>query len=88
MWWVDSSSGQPMSGFFLGHGGGSGSSGLFSASLIPDPGSMIAALGSVSHPSESVSSSSSSSSSSGSSFSSGSFGGGGGGGGGGAGGGF
>lgn len=85
-WWLDSSSGQPMSGFSLGHGGGSGSSGLFSASLIPDPGSMIAALGSVSHPSEPVSSSSSSSSSS--SFSSGSFGGGGGGGGGGAGGGF
>jgi len=63
----------------------SGSAGLFSASAIPDPGSIMAALGSISHPSQPASSGSSS----GSSFSSGgSFGGGGGGGGGGAGGGF
>lgn len=62
-----------------------GASGLFSASALPDPGSMMAALKSVTSPSLPYSSSSSSS---GGSFSSGSFGGGGGGGGGGAGGGF
>ena len=63
-----------------------GSSGLFSASALPDPGSIMAALGSLASP---ASPASSSSSSGGSSFSSGgSFGGGGGGGGGGAGGGF
>jgi uncharacterized membrane protein YgcG len=61
------------------------SSGLFSASMIPNPGSIMAALGSITSPSFPASSSGSS----GSSFSSGgSFGGGGGGGGGGAGGGF
>jgi len=75
------------------HSGSSGasvslpSSGLFSASAIPDPSSIMAALGSMTHPS--FPASSSSGGSSGSSFSSGgSFGGGGGGGGGGAGGGF
>jgi uncharacterized membrane protein YgcG len=72
-----------------GHGatavGASGSSGIFSATALPDPGSIMAALGSIGHPSSPPSSGSSS----GSSFSSGgSFGGGGGGGGGGAGGGF
>ncbi|HEX7490975.1 MAG TPA: TPM domain-containing protein [Candidatus Limnocylindrales bacterium] len=61
------------------------SSGVFSASAIPDPGSIIAALGSITSVSAPVTSSSSGSSSS---FSSGGFGGGGGGGGGGAGGGF
>jgi uncharacterized membrane protein YgcG len=66
-------------------GRASGSAGLFSASAIPDPGSIMAALGSISHPSLPASSSSSG----GGGFSSGgSFGGGGGGGGGGAGGGF
>jgi uncharacterized membrane protein YgcG len=64
-------------------------SGIFSASAIPDPGSIMAALGSISHPSEPMSSSSSGSGSfDGGSFGGGSFGGGGGGGGGGAGGGF
>ena len=63
-----------------------GSSGVFSASALPDPGSIMAALGSIASPS--VPASSSSGSSSGSGFSSGGFGGGGGGGGGGAGGGF
>ena len=63
----------------------SGSGGLFSSSPIPDPGSIMAALGSIASPS---SPSTRSSGSSGSSFSSGGFGGGGGGGGGGAGGGF
>jgi uncharacterized membrane protein YgcG len=74
-------------GSFTGHSGhaSSSSSGLFSPSVIPDPSSIMAALGSITHPALPVSSSSSSSSSS---FSSGSFGGGGGGGGGGAGGGF
>jgi uncharacterized membrane protein YgcG len=80
-WWVTT-----------GHFGGSHSSagggsvaGLFSASAIPDPGSILAAVGSIA----SVSAPSTSGGSSGSSFSSGgSFGGGGGGGGGGAGGGF
>ncbi|MGD0019919.1 MAG: TPM domain-containing protein [Candidatus Limnocylindrales bacterium] len=61
------------------------SAGLFSSSPIPDPGSIMAALGSIASPSSPASSGGSSS---GSSFSSGSFGGGGGGGGGGAGGGF
>jgi len=83
-WWLS----EPAGGH-SGHGeashAGSSASGLFSASAIPDPGSIMAALGSISHPSEPASSSSGSSSSS---FSSGSFGGGGGGGGGGAGGGF
>jgi hypothetical protein len=67
------------------------SSGLFSASALPDPGSIMTALGSISHPSEPVSSSSSGGggdSFGGDSFGGGSFGGGGGGGGGGAGGGF
>jgi uncharacterized membrane protein YgcG len=73
-----------------GHGGGSvafssRSAGLFSSSPIPDPGSIMAALGSIA---SAPSPASSSGGSSGSSFSSGSFGGGGGGGGGGAGGGF
>ena len=73
-----------------GHSGGvvafsASSAGLFSSSPIPDPGSIIAALGSMASPSSPASSGGSSSSSS---FSSGSFGGGGGGGGGGAGGGF
>jgi hypothetical protein len=72
-----------------GHGGAvsisSPTAGLFSASPIPDPGSLMAALGSIASAPSPVSSSSGSS---GSSFSSGSFGGGGGGGGGGAGGGF
>jgi hypothetical protein len=86
-WWLGSSSGHSTAGIALGHAGGSGSSGLFSASLIPDPGSMIAALGAAGHPSGPPSSSSGGSSSS-SSFGSSSFGGGGGGGGGGAGGGF
>jgi uncharacterized membrane protein YgcG len=81
-WWLSETS--------HGHSGtpghaASSASGLFSASAIPDPGSIMAALGSISHPWEP---SSSSSGSSHSSFSSGSFGGGGGGGGGGAGGGF
>jgi hypothetical protein len=62
----------------------SGSGSVFSASAIPDPGSIMAALGSIASPSLPVSTSSSS----GSSFGGGSFGGGGGGGGGGAGGGF
>ena len=62
------------------------SAGLFSSSPIPDPSSIIAALGSIGSPSSPGSSSSGGGSSS--SFSSGSFGGGGGGGGGGAGGGF
>jgi uncharacterized membrane protein YgcG len=84
MWWVDSSTGRPLSGFSLGHAGGSGSSGLFSASALPDPGSMIAALGSISHPTAPASSGGGGAGGAGG----GSFGGGGGGGGGGAGGGF
>ena len=83
-WWVA----EP-SKVHTGHGSSpisSGGSGIFSASAIPNPGSIMAALGSIAHPSFPVSSSGGSS---GSSFSSGgSFGGGGGGGGGGAGGGF
>jgi uncharacterized protein len=85
-WWLAGSSAHSTTGISLGHAGGSGSSGLFSASLIPDPGSMIAALGAAGHPSGPPSSGGGSSSSS--SFGGGSFGGGGGGGGGGAGGGF
>jgi uncharacterized membrane protein YgcG len=74
-----------------GHSGGTvpfsaASAGLFSSSPIPDPGSIMAALGSMASPSSPATSGGSSGSSS--SFSSGSFGGGGGGGGGGAGGGF
>ena len=61
------------------------SAGLFSSSPFPDPGSIIASLGSIASPSSPASSGGGSSSSS---FSGGSFGGGGGGGGGGAGGGF
>jgi uncharacterized membrane protein YgcG len=84
-WWLTS----PTSGHGAGHSaspGSSGTSGIFSASAIPDPGSMLAALGSITHPSSPVSSGGGSS---GGGFSSGgSFGGGGGGGGGGAGGGF
>jgi hypothetical protein len=81
-WYLAGSSGSSAHGS-SGHLA-SGSGGVFSASAIPDPGSIMAALGSIASPSLPVSSSSSSSSS----FSSGSFGGGGGGGGGGAGGGF
>ena len=84
-WWT-------MAGHSTGHGGAGGtvafsreSAGLFSSSPIPDPGSIVAALGSMASPSAPYSGSSGGSSSS---FSSGSFGGGGGGGGGGAGGGF
>lgn len=61
------------------------SAGLFSSSPFPDPGSIVAALGSIASAPSPASSGSGGSSSS---FSSGSFGGGGGGGGGGAGGGF
>ena len=84
-WWT-------MASHSGGHGGSAGtvsfsreSAGLFSSSPIPDPGSIVAALGSMASPSAPYSGSSGGSSSS---FSSGSFGGGGGGGGGGAGGGF
>jgi uncharacterized membrane protein YgcG len=88
MWWLAApgrgSSGRGISSAGIA-GRASGSAGLFSASAIPDPGSIMAALGSISHPSLPASSSSSG----GGGFSSGgSFGGGGGGGGGGAGGGF
>jgi uncharacterized membrane protein YgcG len=80
-WWLVSA------GTSHGHPIGSlGQGGLFSASRMPDPGALMAALGSITHASSPYSPSSSSSSS-GSSFG-GSFGGGGGGGGGGAGGGF
>jgi uncharacterized membrane protein YgcG len=81
-WYLAGSSGSSAHGSSGHLASGSGS--VFSASAIPDPGSIMAALGSIASPSLPVSSSSSS----GSSFSSGSFGGGGGGGGGGAGGGF
>ncbi len=64
-----------------------GQGGLFSASRIPDPGALMAALGSITHASPPYTPSSGSSSG-GSTFSGGGFGGGGGGGGGGAGGGF
>jgi uncharacterized membrane protein YgcG len=78
-WWMYSSG--------HSHSEGSGSSGghagLYSSTPFPDPGSIMAALGSISSPSSPASSSSG-----GSSFGSSSFGGGGGGGGGGAGGGF
>ena len=85
MWWLDGNTGMPLAGSVGGVGvGSSGSAGIFSASAMPDAGSLIAALGSVSHPSAPASSGGGSSSS----FSSSSFGGGGGGGGGGAGGGF
>jgi hypothetical protein len=84
-WWT-------MAGHSTGHGGSEStvsfsreSAGLFSSSPIPDPGSIVAALGSMASASAPYSGSSGGSSSS---FSSGSFGGGGGGGGGGAGGGF
>ena len=83
-WWLSESSHGHAGHGTSGHAASS-ASGRFSASAIPDPGSIMAALGSISHPWEP---SSSSSGSSHSSFSSGSFGGGGGGGGGGAGGGF
>jgi uncharacterized membrane protein YgcG len=86
-WWtMAGSSGVHGAG---GHSGGSvgfssSSAGLFSSSPFPDPGAIVAALGSIASSPSPVSSGGSSSSS----FSSGSFGGGGGGGGGGAGGGF
>jgi uncharacterized membrane protein YgcG len=84
-WWLTDSAGEHSGHGTLGHVTSPGSSGVFSASAIPDPGSIMAALGSISHPSYPGSGSSSS----GGGFSSGgSFGGGGGGGGGGAGGGF
>jgi len=83
-WWLSEPS-HGHAGHAVSGPAASSASGLFSASAIPDPGSIMAALGSISHPWEP---SSSSSGSSHSSFSSGSFGGGGGGGGGGAGGGF
>ncbi len=66
--------------------GSHGSAGLFSATAIPDPGAIVAALGSITHASPPYTGSSSSGS--GGFSSGGSFGGGGGGGGGGAGGGF
>jgi uncharacterized membrane protein YgcG len=81
-WYLTDSASSSVHGASAGIASGAG--GLFSASAIPDPGSIMAALGSIASPSLPVSSSSGS----GSSFSSGSFGGGGGGGGGGAGGGF
>ena len=85
-WWVMEPAGGHSGSGLANHATSSGSSGLFSASAIPNPGSIMAALGSITSPSFPASSSGSSS---GSSFSSGgSFGGGGGGGGGGAGGGF
>jgi uncharacterized membrane protein YgcG len=83
-WWLAPSGGSGHSGALLGS---SSAAGLFSASAIPNPGSIIAALGSITSASAPYSSSGGSSSS-GSSFSSGSFGGGSSGGGGGAGGGF
>jgi uncharacterized membrane protein YgcG len=84
-WWTVASHGHSAGGLG-GFGVSSPTAGLFSSSAIPDPGSIVAALHSVTSPAFPVSSSSSSG---GSSFSSGgSFGGGGGGGGGGAGGGF
>jgi uncharacterized membrane protein YgcG len=83
-WWtMTSSSGHSHSGS-VGISGGT--AGLYSSTPFPDPGSIVAALGSISSPS--LPPSSSSGGGGGSSFSSGSFGGGGGGGGGGAGGGF
>jgi uncharacterized membrane protein YgcG len=82
-WWLSEPS-RGHSGLGTSGHAASSASGLFSASAIPDPGSIMAALGSISHPWEPASSSSGGSSS----FSGGSFGGGGGGGGGGAGGGF
>ena len=88
-WWVSEPAGGHSGHAAAGHAtsGAGVPSGIFSASAIPDPGSIVAALGSLTHPSFPVSSSSSGGSFS--SFSSGgSFGGGGGGGGGGAGGGF
>jgi uncharacterized membrane protein YgcG len=70
-----------------GPAGSSGSHGLFSASAIPDPGAIFAALGSITNASPPYTSSSGGSSGFSGSFGGG-FGGGGGGGGGGAGGGF
>ena len=93
-WWLATpvhSSSSHASGLVASTHVASISSGLFSASALPDPGSIMTALGSISHPSEPVSSSSSGGggdSFGGDSFGGGSFGGGGGGGGGGAGGGF
>jgi uncharacterized membrane protein YgcG len=82
-WWLYGSS--HSSGHQAASSGVSaGTAGLFSATAIPDPGSIMAALGSITHASSPASSSSGSSSS----FSSGGFGGGGSSGGGGAGGGF
>ena len=80
-WWTVA--GPAAGGAALATGISAGSGGLFSSSPIPDPGSIMAALGSIASPSAPATGSGG-----GSSFSSGGFGGGGGGGGGGAGGGF
>jgi uncharacterized membrane protein YgcG len=91
-WWtMDSHASGGHGGSTGGSTGGSvgfssGTAGLFSSSPFPNPGSIVAALGSIASSPSPVSSSSGGGSSS--SFSSSSFGGGGGGGGGGAGGGF
>ena len=84
-WWIASSHAP---GFHAAGGGAAGglSPGLFSASAIPNPGAIFAAIGSIA--STQRPSTGSGGGGGGSSFSSGSFGGGGGGGGGGAGGGF
>ncbi|MGA3057629.1 MAG: TPM domain-containing protein [Candidatus Limnocylindrales bacterium] len=81
-WWLVSA--HTSGGNLIGSSGSPGHGGLFSASRMPNPGALMAALGSVTHASPPYTPSSSSG---GSSFG-GSFGGGGGGGGGGAGGGF
>jgi uncharacterized membrane protein YgcG len=83
MWMIAGSSSGGWSGG--SHGGHASSAGLYSATPLPDPGSIFAALSSVTHATDPTVHSSSSG---GSSFSSGSFGGGGSSGGGGAGGGF
>jgi uncharacterized membrane protein YgcG len=87
-WWTVASGGHGHSSHSSGVSVGlsSPSAGIFSSSLIPNAGAIMAALGSIASPVSPVSSSSGGGSSS--SFGSSSFGGGGGGGGGGAGGGF
>ena len=92
-WWlggpITHSSGHGASGLVASTHAGGFSSGMFSASMIPDAGSIMSALGSIGSPSQPFTSSSGSGGfSSSSDFGGGDFGGGGGGGGGGAGGGF
>jgi uncharacterized membrane protein YgcG len=85
-WWMYATSQSSGHGAATGAVAGAAGGGMFSATALPDPGALLASLGSIAHASSPATGGSGSSS--GSSFSSGGFGGGGSSGGGGAGGGF